>query len=241
LAINWPAILKNILYTSLFSDFLPLVFFLLFKKNNKEKTLRVIFYYILYCIINDFLSIYFQIIHSPLAFSLLALFSVAEFTFFCLFYNYLVPPGLMKKSLPFIWIVFFLVALLDFFFIDNPKSFDSVTIGVESLFTIILCIYYLIIQIKGSNDLFVYSTSNFWIIITFLIYLSGLFFLYITAESMIDDKKFHVQYVIINSVFVILKNILLAVAMLMKPTPIQNKSQPKNDYRDELFSYKIKK
>ncbi|MEP6583562.1 MAG: hypothetical protein ABJA90_04830 [Ginsengibacter sp.] len=96
------------------------------------------------------------------------------------------------------------------------KGFDSLTSGLQTLLIIGMCIYYLFFQIKGSSNLQVYSTSNFWIIITFLIYLSGTFFLYIMAETMIDDKTYRVQYTYINSVFNILKNVLLSIAMLMQ-------------------------
>jgi hypothetical protein len=118
------------------------------------------------------------------------------------------------------------------------NGFDSIASGVESIFVILLCIYYLIIQLKGINSLFVYSTSNFWIIITFLIYLSGTFFLYIMAENMIRTKTFFIQYIVINSVFNILKNILLSIAMLMKPAPVEYKQ--KNEDWDDFLSHKLK-
>ncbi|MDQ6904737.1 MAG: hypothetical protein M3139_17215, partial [Bacteroidota bacterium] len=102
-----------------------------------------------------------------------------------------------------------------------------------------MCIFYLAVQIRGSNNLFVYSTSNFWIIISFLIYISGTFFLYVMAENMIQNKAFQIQYAVINSVFIILKNILLSVAMLMKPTPANIQLQKNKDY-DDLLSYKLK-
>jgi hypothetical protein len=69
----------------------------------------------------------------------------------------------------------------------------------------------------------IYASINFWIIISFLIYLSGTFFLYIYSESRINDKTFIKEYIIINSSFIILKGILLGVAMLMKP--INNHNQ----------------
>ncbi len=108
------------------------------------------------------------------------------------------------------------------------NGFDSFTSGLQTILIIGLCIYYLFVQIKGSNTLFVYSTSNFWIIITFLIYLSGTFFLYIMAETMINDKVYRVQYIIINSIFNILKNLLLSIAMLMKSG--QEKPELKKNY-----------
>ena len=61
------------------------------------------------------------------------------------------------------------------------------------------------------------------------------------AENMIASRAFKIQYTIINSVFNILKNVLLSVAMLMKATPIKNKLQQNSDYRDDNFSYNLKK
>jgi hypothetical protein len=87
-----------------------------------------------------------------------------------------------------------------------------------------MCIYYFFDQLKDSNTLLIYSSINFWIVIAFLIYLSGTFFLYIYADSMINDKAFVKQYIIINSSFNILKSILLAIAMLMKPNQKNNQS-----------------
>lgn len=59
------------------------------------------------------------------------------------------------------------------------------------------------------------------------------------AENMIQSKAFQIQYTIINSVFNILKNILLSVAMLMKTTPASIQLQKNKDY-DDLLSYKLK-
>jgi hypothetical protein len=36
------------------------------------------------------------------------------------------------------------------------------------------------------------------------------------AETMIQNKAFRIQYIIINSAFNILKNLLLSIAMVMK-------------------------
>lgn len=88
---------------------------------------------------------------------------------------------------------------------------------MESVVIIAMCIYYFFDQLKDSTTLLIYSSINFWIVIAFLIYLSGTFFLYIYADSMINDKAYIQQYIIINSSFTILKGILLGVAMLMKP------------------------
>jgi len=171
-------------------------------------------------------------------FALLALFTVVEFSAFCLFYYYAGPEGLVKKAVLPIASLFLLFACVDFFLLNKMNNLDSIAIGVECILVILMCIHYLAVQIKGSTDLFVYSTSNFWIVITFLICLSGSFFLYIMAANMYDDKDFQKQYTIINFVFYVLKNILLSVAMVMKASTVKKKIL-KNGWDDQL-SYKLK-
>ena len=83
-----------------------------------------------------------------------------------------------------------------------------------------MCIYYFFDQLKQPDTFAIYSTINFWVIISFLIYLAGTFFLYIYSESMINDKIYIQNYRILNSSFVILKGVLLSVAMLMKPNKL---------------------
>jgi hypothetical protein len=98
----------------------------------------------------------------------------------------------------------------------KSNSLSSLLTGVETVLIIAMCIYYFFDQLKQTNSLMIYSTINFWIIISFLVYLSGTFFLYIYADSMIKNPSFKKQYFLINSSFYILKNILLSIAMLMK-------------------------
>ena len=121
------------------------------------------------------------------------------------------------------------------------NSFDSFAIGIESIIILILCIYYLYLEIKESDSLLIYSTFNFWVIITFLIYFSGTFFLYIMTENTYHDIAFQKLYLVINSCFSILKNILLCVAMCMKMNNTNTrKLPPVIPYLDEerLFQQK---
>ncbi|HEV2830971.1 MAG TPA: hypothetical protein VGW31_03230, partial [Hanamia sp.] len=113
-------------------------------------------------------------------------------------------------------ISFLIFAFIDYFYVNKMQTFDSFASGIESIIIILLCTYYLFSQVKNSNNLLVYSTFNFWVAITFLIYFSGTFFLYIMTYSLRSDIAFQKQYFVINASFNILKNILLCVAMCMK-------------------------
>jgi len=192
------------------------VFFLLFKLNSLQKALRVILFYVLYCVINDGLSFYLQIIGSKSIFILLYSFTIVEYSFFCYFIYLVLPKNFRKNIVTIAWFSFLLFALLDYILLNKSEGFDSFTSGVESIIILLLCIYYLFSQIKGSNSLLIYSTFNFWVVIAFFIYFAGTFFLYLFTDKMGNSLTFQKIYLIINTSFNILKNILLSVAMTMK-------------------------
>ena len=182
------------------------------------------------------MSYYLQSIQSERAVYLFHTFTIVEYSFFCYFIYLILPKRGIRKSIPFIWLGFILFALIDSIFINKDVGFDSFAIGIESIIIILLCIYYLYTQLKGSNNLMIYSTFNFWVVITFLIYFCGTFFLYLMTASMHHDVYFQKQYFIINISFNVLKNILLCIAMTMKLTDKVNQQKnavPKLD--DELF------
>jgi ABC-type Fe3+-siderophore transport system permease subunit len=112
--------------------------------------------------------------------------------------------------------MFIVFSIIDYSYIRSPESFNSITSGVESVLVVSMCIYYFYEQLKSPNTYLIYSSINFWIIISFLIFLSGTFFLYLMAGNLMNDRTFLKQYIIINSSFNILKNILLCIAMKMK-------------------------
>lgn len=203
---------------SLFT-FLPLLFFFIYKRKRKEKIVRVIFYYIIYCILQDVATFVLSSI-PDLKGSVIHLFSaytIIEFSLFCLFYYYLFPATHKIRTITkYVWAAFLLFAFLDFFFFNQFQSFDSFTIGVESLILILLCGYYLYYQVTTTLSMFVYRTFNFWIIVTFLMYISSTFFLYLMTDTMGGDPEFQGYYLGINFGANILKNMLLCFALSRK-------------------------
>ena len=178
---------------------------------------------------------YLQSIKSESFVILLHTFTLVEYTFFCAYIYLILPQSFLKKIIPYLWIGFIIFALVDLVYVNTGIEFDSIAIGIESLIVILLCIYYLFIQIKGTNSLVIYSTFNFWVIITFLIYFSGTFFLYILAQELKYNVAFRKDYFIINISFNILKNILLCVAMTMKSNDIVNEQKSAIPELDEDF------
>jgi len=118
------------------------------------------------------------------------------------------------------------------------KSFDSFASGIESIIVNLLAVYYLFSEIKNSDNLVLYSTFNFWVIIAFLILFSGTLFLYLLTDSLKKDIHFQKLYFIINISFNILKNILLSVAMCMKTNSIQNVTTSLPELDDGIIFHK---
>ena len=212
------------------------MFYLLFKKNSKEKSLRVILFYILYCIFNEALSFYLQSIHSETFLILLYSFTILEFSFFSLFIFVIIPDSVVKQIIPYLWLSFIIFYFIDLVFVNKGRGFDSIAMGIECILVLSMCISYLFLILRKSNNLFIYSTFEFWVVITFLIYFSGTFFLYILAESMRDNLAFRKQYFIINISFNLLKNLLLSIAMTMKlSNTVKQQKNTLPDLDDDFF------
>jgi len=179
-----------------------------------------------------------QSIGSAYVIQLFALFTIVEYSFLCyFFYIAFANKPTIKKAIPYIWVAFFILALVDYFFINQFKKFDSFSVGLESIIIIIMAITYLFLQIKTVNNLLIYSTFKFWVAVTFLINFSGTFFLYLMTESMYQDPEFQKLYFIINLSFNILKNILLSVAMCMKTNNIAKTTSLPPDFLDKDYIF----
>ncbi len=225
--------MKLFLYIVTLIPLLPLLFFLLFKRKSKEKAVWVIFFYILYCIVNEFINYYLQSINYYYILNLFSIFTIIELSFIS-FYFYILLEGkpIIRKVIVLSWLGFTIYGISNIIFSKAMHSWDSIAIGIESLIIIVLSSYYLFTKIKRSNNLSFYTNFYFWIAITLLLFFSGTFFLNIMAESMRRNPDYQMLYFIINIGFNILKNVMMAVAMTMKIKSVERKL-PELD--DNLF------
>ena len=212
---------------------LPLLFFLLFKRKSQEKAVWVIFFYILYCAINEFISFYLQSINSYSILYLFSIFTIVELTLIS-FYFYLLFKNKMfvKKAIIFSWSGFIIYGIANIIYSKEMEAWDSIPMGIESLIILMLSSYYLFIKIKRTNNLSFYRNFHFWIAITFLLYFSGTFFLNIMAENMRRNPEYQMLYSGINIGFNILKSVMLSVAMTMK---LNTTKDPLPDLDDDFF------
>jgi hypothetical protein len=79
-----------------------------------------------------------------------------------------------------------------------------------------LIIYYYYEQIVIINTAFIYAEPTFWIVTAFFIYIAGTFFLYLFIPSfdLVEQEKY---YGIFNSIFTIIRTILISVAIFIRP------------------------
>lgn len=189
----------------------------------------------LYCFINDVLSIYFQFTHASIGHYVMPAFTIVEFSFLSYFFYLIFPLRNIKLAIKLLWIAFTTFAVIDYFIINKMQSLDSITIGIESITLILFAIYYLYMNLKDSVNFSFYSTFDFWIVITLFIYFAGTFFIYLLVESNKGNMEFRKIYIILNSSFNLVKNILLAVAMCMKMKPTAPDSTKQNIYLDDDF------
>lgn len=141
---------------------------------------------------------------------------------------------LVISSLLCIYSIYYLV-----FNLVNPtnKGFDSLMVAFEGISVIIYSILYFFEQLTKptkSNQLFIYNTPTFWIVIAFLLFFSGTFFLliyiYFQKINIDTDIYFKTQYAIIISIFTLIENILLGIAMFSNNKMEVNTSSRQQTY-----------
>jgi len=189
---------------ALFSEILPIVFYLIFLKRNRGDGLWVIF---LYCL----LSVLTEILAGVTKFPFIGdSYNIVQFTLFSLFF-YLSLKDKKFKYIPIAGaVVFYIIAIRNF----TNIGFDTFSSSLASVFIIPYCILSLYEQMRDPNIVIVYNYKKFWIIAAFFIYFSGTLFLYIYIYTLPKEQRSN--YWAINNFFEILKNILFCIAFIMK-------------------------
>ena len=109
-----------------------------------------------------------------------------------------------------------------FNFIQNGfYMLDDFNNGLATLFVIIYSIVFFFSQLKNTNNLFIYATPSFWIVSAILIYKAGTLFLFLYFNTLQQPEQ--ANYYFINTIFNILKNILLAIGFILQPKTIYSR------------------
>lgn len=110
-------------------------------------------------------------------------------------------------------LILFTLFISVYFFSVEFDYIDSVPIGVETILVITFSIVFLYEQVNKPTIQFIYNKYEFWVIVGFLIYLAGSFFIYIYANQIPSEEIEKVWFV--TYIFNIIKNILFSIAVLV--------------------------
>jgi hypothetical protein len=214
------------IYLVALSDVLFILLFLVhFKKAKSEKGLWFIALYCLSDLAVNFVQPYLP---KSFVFFLYTFFTLLEYCFFAFFIYLLIKNSLFRKIIVGATLAF--TAFLAVYYISTTefRSVDSLPIGIETILILIFSFYYLFEQLNEPGQVFIYDKYPFWIIAGFMLYLGGSFFIYIFANQV--DRDVLAQYWTFTFIFLILKNILFAIAILIHVKQKKNPSPEKHLY-----------
>ena len=203
---------------SIYSPILPLTCFLLFCLRNSRIELKVVFVYIILSISVDIFTTTSKWgIHN--IYSIQGIFTIVEYFSVSLFIYLSLVNVIFKRVIFYSSLIFIIYFAVNFFKSDKSK-FDSTSSSLEAILIIGYCIMYMFEQINKSQINFIYSSSNFWIVMAFFIYVTSTFFLFITTSSFSSAEKN--QYWVINHISNIITNIFLSIGFLMNRKGTEN-------------------
>jgi hypothetical protein len=171
--------------------------------------------------------------YNTLTYRFLYTFTVLEYLLFAYFLYASLQKKVARNLLAGISVAFVLFNVVHAFTSKVDTYEDTpIPLVIECIIILSFSIYYFFEQIRSPQSLFLYSISSFWIIVGFLLYLSGSFFLFLVSESLPLEERD--RYWFINFIFNIIKNIFFSIAMIIKenknPYPTFNDSIKFDDY-----------
>lgn len=193
-----------------------LIFIFSFHRIKKEKGLIAI---AIYCFADLLINFFPYFLNSkPLFYIVGAFFTFIEYAIFAFFIWTNLVSRRAKKFILFGSIAFFLTTTY-YNIRTNFHNIDSVPIGMETILILVFSFYYLYEQMNNTNTLFIYTQYQFWIVVGFLIYLAGSFFVYIYASQIEHDLLN--QYWFLTNVFYVLMNSFFVIGILMSKKKIK--------------------
>ncbi|HZF63425.1 MAG TPA: hypothetical protein VEZ55_03020, partial [Chitinophagaceae bacterium] len=164
---------------------MPIVlFFIYFGVTKKAKSLWIIVSYV--AIFSALVFIYSHFFHNfdtPTSirngfYVIFTLFEYSSFTYF-LWIN--VQNSGFKKLILFLS-GGFAISLLIYYMSSDFLKIDSVTIGIETIIILVFSAYFLYERMNEPAVFFIYNDYRFWVVLGFMIYLAGSFFIYLFAD-----------------------------------------------------------
>jgi hypothetical protein len=153
------------------------------------------------------------------------LFTIIEYFLITGFFLESVSIRKAKNVIKILSLLFLIFSIFDLV-ISKSDSFDSTPTGVSSILILLYSIYFFYEKIKNNENLFLYETPNFWVTVSFVVFFSGTFFIYIFSQNNLNDPEFLSTFAVINRAFSIVKAIFISIAFLIKPERPPPKKKP---------------
>ena len=202
----------DIFNITLLSEFLPLLFALIFFKKLQGKAMKVFFIYLLvlcvFLISSSFFKFYLQSVTNYVA--ILKLYTLIEYSLIGIFLIKILSSKILKKLI-LISIPLFAVGTVIVQFVIFAKTFNSLPLIIESLLLISFFVIFFYEKMKTVNTYPLSQSIIFWICVGFFIYFAGNFFFilfitYSTNQEFVDNQR------IVYGIVTISKNIILSLA-----------------------------
>ena len=186
---------------------------MIFHKKILDKSLRVIFVLLAIMLVLDTYGVYRSIYDLPnfISFNISVL---IETTLLLFFFIQIFPGKSAKKAI--VVVLFFLLTFWLNHFIKRGQSlflFNCVILENTVVIILSLCYYYQ--QFLKLNMSYNYLDRRFWTVSSFFLYVSATFVLFLYIPS-VSSPEFMKKYYNVNSVFIILRSILLTITFTMK-------------------------
>ncbi len=222
-------------YLGTATSLIPILFYLLFLRKRNDKRVLVFFIYCIYSFVTDIaiFSLGAKGVLTDNTYNIiLGLFTVIEFSTFCLFFYFTFENRLTKRIVFSLIPLFFIITVSSFIYKrENPNNLDNITLTFQAIIFMALCLSFLFSQIKSPTSFFIYTTFEFWVVTGILIYLSGTFFIYLLSASLTREEINDFWF--INTIFNIQRNIFITLGFYFY------KSQKKYDQDSEIFKYQL--
>lgn len=195
------------------STLLLIIFYLIFRKRNKNKKFRVIFLYAVLSWIFDTLPHIPHIanIFKTNRFYSFSSFTLIEYTIFSYFFYLSYKQKKLKWFTVFCFFLFIIAFVYSIIYNRNIQ-FDYLPSSIAGTMVIIFSILFFYEQLQHPEINFVYASKTFWIVIGCLIYMSATLFLFISIGVLTIKQEQKTTLWIFNIVSNIITNILFGIA-----------------------------
>lgn len=189
--------------------------FLILQKKVYDKALRVILLLLV-------VGFFFELVNNQLSSvgqnttHTVNIFTLVETLALLYFFQQILRSNAVKKLIRISAALFSIAWVVFFSLYGRSKILESI-LPLEAIGVIALSIYFFYEQVNSPDTTFVYTKSRFWVVIAYLIYIAGTFFLILYFDSL--PRAQQKEYYVLNNIFLILKTILLSIAILMKDKP----------------------